>query len=253
MTRDTDRDWTKLATEHPYWAVLSVEEFRGEELDEEKKARFFQSGREQIARTINVVHRHFQSNYRIIRGLDFGCGVGRLLLPIAERADQAVGVDVAPDMRERCRRNLEAANLGNATVVASDDALSQVEGLFNFVNTVIVIQHIPPERGIRILARLLALIEPGGVGSIQFTYAKERRFFPYEVSRGRFYRRDGTTLHDLVPIGEEPPEGTITMFDYDLNQVMPMVAEMAAAPVLVLPTNDDGHIGVHLMFMRNRG
>ena len=46
--RDTDRDWTKIAGVDPYWGILSSEEFRGETLSEELKAKFYASGVEYV-------------------------------------------------------------------------------------------------------------------------------------------------------------------------------------------------------------
>lgn len=42
------------------------------------------------------------------------------------------------------------------------------------------------------------------------------------------------------------------MFDYDFNAAIALVATYGGTPVLVLPTNDDGHLGVHLIFRRAR-
>ena len=252
MTRDTDRDWTRVAEENPYWGVLSDEQFRGMALSAESSARFFASGETFITDLLGFARHHVVPGFAVKRGLDFGCGVGRLLVPIARVAEEAVGVDVAPKMLELTRANLAAAGLANAQAVQGDDTLSQVTGRFNFVNTYIVLQHIPPERGVVLIRRLLELLEVGGVFSLQMTYAKERRFFTHETGRASYYRRTGQTVQDLVPVENHAPEGTITMFDYDLNEVMLIAARVAGQPLLVLPTNHDGHIGAHLVGMKAR-
>lgn len=249
MTRDTDQDWGQIATKHPYWAVLSVEEYRGRELDARAKARFFESGRRTIHDIVSQIHRHYGPGFSIGRALDFGCGVGRLLLPIAERAREAVGVDVAPRMIELARENLRLTNTRNAVVVQGDDTLAQVEGRFDFVNSALVLQHIPPARGYGIIERLLQRLEGGGFGSLQLTYAKDRSFFAQEAGVARYYRRDGTTVHDLVPRDVLAPEGMITMYDYDLNAVMLLIAEVADGPVLVT-TESGKHASVHFLFRK---
>lgn len=250
--RDTDDDWTAVAAADPYWGVLSAERFRGENLDSESHAVFFQSGSELIGRLLGFVKQHLDAEFEPRRVLDFGCGVGRLLVPLARAAQEAVGVDVAQRMIDLCRANLAAAGLHNATVVQSDDSLSRVSGQFNLVNSLIVLQHIPPVRGYALLERMFKLIEVGGIGSLQLTYAKERRFMQHEAPRARYFRRDGDTLTDLGVSAAEPPRGTITMYDYDLNRVMLMIGEIAGHPVLALPTDDDGHLGYHYVFRRAR-
>ena len=250
--RDTDADWRVLAGTDPYWAVLSHERYRGTTLDADTRAAFFESGERQIAMLLGFIKRHLQPDFVPRRVLDFGCGVGRLLLPLARHADIAVGVDVAPHMIALCRANLEQAGLHHATAVLDDDALEGVAGPFDLINSLIVLQHIPPSRGYRLIARLLALLAIGGVGSLQLTYAKERRFLPNEAMRARYYRRDGDTLRDLWAVDAEPAEGAIRMYDYDLNQVMLMIAAVAGHPVLVLPSHDDGHAGTQFVFGRAR-
>ena len=252
MSRDTDKDWAKVAEENPYWGVLSEEQFRGTALSSEGNTRFFASGEKLITDLLGFVRHHIVPGFKIRRGLDFGCGVGRLLIPIARVAEQAIGVDVAPKMLELTASNLAAFGITNAVAVCGDDTLSRVEGRFNFVNTYIVLQHIPPERGTALIRRLLELLEVGGVFSLQMTYAKERRFFMHEAGHASHYRRTGQTVQDLVACGSLAPEGTITMFDYDMNEIMLIVSRVCGQPLLVLPTNHDGHIGVHFVGVKAR-
>ena len=247
--RDTDKDWTTIAETDPYWGVLSVEDFRGEELSDGARQTFFDSGKAFVENTFAFIRRHIDAGFAPARSLDFGCGVGRLLIPIAAHSTEAIGLDIAPRMREIADANLRSVGVGNARVLASDDLLSQAEGEFDFVNSFIVLQHIPPERGTVLLEHLIRKIRKGGVGSLQLTYAKDRRFFPHEGWRARFYRREGDSIRDILP----QPMGAdahIMMFDYDLNAVMALVSTYGGSPVMVLPTNDDGHLGVHLIFRR---
>lgn len=250
MTRDTNKDWSKIAEENPYWGVLSHDSFRGRDIADSKRSEFFASGEEQIARILSIVERHFDPQFKPQRSLDFGCGVGRLLIPLAKRSKEAVGLDVAPRMLELTRQNLAAAGIKNATAIQSDDALSNLSGMFDFINSYIVLQHIPPERGYRIISALLKHLKNGGIGSLQFTYAKDRRFLDFESGRARYFRREGNFIHDLLPSFETAPEGTVTMFDYDLNQFMLQIAGIALNPLLIFPTNDDGHAGVHAIFWK---
>jgi SAM-dependent methyltransferase len=252
MARDTDRDWSKVAEENPYWGVLSEDQFRGTELSAEIKSRFYDSGKNYFDNLLGFVRKHIAPDFTIDRGLDFGCGVGRLLIPLARVAKEAVGVDVAPKMLELTVKNLAEAGITNARVVRSDDALSRVTGSFNLVNSYIVLQHIPPERGIRLIRRMLQLLEVGGVFSLQMTYAKERRFLQHERDKARYYRRSGLNIQDMMPVESEAPAGTITMFDYDLNEVALTITEICGQPIMMLPTNDDGHVGGHFIGTKAR-
>lgn len=253
MSRDTDADWSKIAKENPYWGVLSHDDYLGTDLEQSLKERFLLSGQNYFKNLLGFIHHHIQPDFKIVRGLDFGCGVGRLLIPLAEHAERAVGVDVAPNMLELTRKHLSERGISNTDLVLGDDTLSRVTGTYNFVNSYIVLQHIPPERGMRLIRRMLQLLDVGGVFSLHLTYAKERKFFMHEQGRASYYRRSGNVIHDLDPAETETPEGTITMFDYDLNEVIAVISEVAGHPLLILPTNHGGHLGVQAIGIKARG
>jgi 2-polyprenyl-3-methyl-5-hydroxy-6-metoxy-1,4-benzoquinol methylase len=251
-TRNTDLDWEKVAAENPYWGVLSAEQYKGHQLSPSARELFFKSGEELVSNVVAFIQSHINAEFQPQRSLDFGCGVGRLLIPMARRSKQAVGVDVSQQMLALCNENLVAFGIKNATTIQGDDTLSGVSGTFNFINTYIVLQHIPPARGYELLGRLLSKLDAGGAASIQLTYGKHRKFFVHEASRAQYYRRDGRILFDIGPPVFTPPVGTITMYDYDLNHVASVINEIAGSPVLMLPTNDDDHLGVHFIFVRGR-
>lgn len=248
MARDTDKDWQQVAMDEPYWGVISAEDFLKKKLTSEAREQFFRSGEQYVTHLTALITRHLDPGFKARRVLDFGCGVGRLAIPFARSAEvEAVGVDIAPAMLELCRENARAAGVGNLQAVQGDDTLSAVTGQFNLVNTYIVLQHIDPSRGVGLIQQLLDFVEPGGIASLQLTYAKDRKFWSHETARAGYYRRDGNTITDLLPRDDGRPVGTITMYDYDLNQVFAAATRVAGGPMVVLPTGDDGHLGVHLL------
>jgi len=250
--RDTDNDWKLVAEREPYWGVLSDDSFRQEAMNSDAYARFMQSGEKYVSDVFALVRHHLAPDFRPQRALDVGCGVGRLLLPLARRVQEAVGVDVAPAMLSLAEGNAKRAGIQNIQLLPSDDGLSQVTGQFDFVNCYIVLQHIPQVRGYRLIQSMLNRLEVGGVGSVQVTYAKARKFLGHEAPKAQFYRRDGGSLVDIVATEAEPDPGAITMYDYDLNQVTAIISVLAGNPVIGLPTFDDSHLGVHYIFRRGR-
>lgn len=250
--RDTDKDWKRVAEQDPFWGVLSQDRYRKDSMTKERFAEFMATGDRFVADVLGLVRAQLDPEFKAGRVLDFGCGVGRLLIPLAKHAREAVGVDIAPKMLELCRRNAKAAGVKNIELAESDDQLTGVEGPFDFVNTYIVMQHIPPERGMRIVRTLIERLRIGGIASIQVTYAKARRFLKFEEPIAQFYRREGHAIVDLVDSDWTPPEGTITMYDYDLNHLFALMTRYSGHPMIVLPTGDDGHLGVHCLFARAR-
>ncbi|HEX4332087.1 MAG TPA: class I SAM-dependent methyltransferase [Usitatibacter sp.] len=250
--RDTDKDWARIAERDPFWGVLSQERYHKDKMSKARVAEFMATGEKFVADILGLVRHHLDPEIRLRRVLDFGCGVGRLLIPFARYSEQAVGVDVAPKMLELCRGNAKLAGVTNIRLVLGDDELKGAQGEFDFVNAFIVLQHIPPERGMRLVRRLIERVRIGGVASLQVTYAKARGLMQHEVPAAQFYRRDGATMTDLVESDSTPPEGTIQMYDYDLNHFFALVSRYSGHPVIVLPTGDDGHLGVHCIFARAR-
>jgi SAM-dependent methyltransferase len=249
--RDTDRDWSEVARNNPYWGVLSVDRFKGRSLGDDDLNAFFQSGAAHVAETLRLVRQHLDPRFEIDRALDFGCGVGRLAIALCAHAREVVGVDVAPDMLRLCAERAGAVGAANLKLVEGDDALSRVEGVFDFVNSYIVLQHIPPARGLGLIARLLAATASGGVASLQMTYGKAQKFLKHEEASIAYYRRDGDEITSLCAQGDCRPEGSITMYDYDLNKVMALVQSVSKSPILFRPTDDDGHIGAHLLLRKD--
>lgn len=248
--RDTDSDWKRVGESDPFWGVLSQDEFRMDAMDEVKLRQFMESGEQYISYLFALIRKHLVPQFSPKRALDFGCGVGRLVIPLAKRVSEVVGVDIAPAMLDLCLKHAKQAGLDNVTLCESDDTLSRAHGEFELVNTYIVLQHISPVRGYRLIQSMLEKLAIGGIGSIQLTYAKSRRFFIHEQPKALYYRREGSMLIDLVDSSWNPPEGTITMFDYDLNQVMAQVSQISGHPMIVLPTSDDSHLGAHLIFTK---
>ncbi len=168
----TDDAWRAWGERDPYYAVITDPKFRAGKLTEAAKQEFFESGRQSLGYVLSCCQAYLGATPAPGRALDFGCGVGRVALPMAERFAQVVGVDVSPAMLAEAARNAAAGGQSNLTWVGSDDALSAVTGQFDLVHSAITLQHIDVARGRRLFQRLVDLIAPGGFGAIQVTYGK---------------------------------------------------------------------------------
>jgi SAM-dependent methyltransferase len=248
-SRDTDGDWKRIAQEDPYYGVLSEEWYHKDAMDAVALERFMATGEKFVADLFTLITRHLKPGFAPARALDVGCGVGRQLIPMAKRAGEAVGVDVAPAMLDLCREHAQAAGAGNVVLHLGDDDLTRVQGPFDFVNSFFVLQHIPPARGHRLIQAMLDRTAVGGIVSIELTYARARRFLDDEEPKAHYFRREGRAILDILESGAGMPEGTVTMFDYDLNQVMAQFTRVAG-PMIVMPTDDESHLGLHFIFSR---
>ncbi len=216
-------EWEKQGKKDPYFGVLSDEKFRTRQIDAAARAEFFESGERHVAACFEIVQRCLAPSFAPRRALDFGCGVGRLVIPLARRCREVVGVDVSPAMLAEARRNCDENGLGNVTLVEGRDGLGPVTGTFDFVHTFIVLQHIPVPKGERIIAEMVARLEPGGVGAIQFT--TKRRASPVR----RFIQRlrwSAPVLNDLANLLKgQPGEPLMIMDYYDFGRVWNLLRE----------------------------
>jgi SAM-dependent methyltransferase len=253
----TDRHWSEFAAQDPYYAVCTEPIYRRENMTPAGRQRFFRSGEDHVQYAIDTLAQHFGAPGRFGVSLDFGCGVGRLLLPLARRSGRAIGIDVAEEMRRESRCNAEAAQLDNVELYSGDDTLSEVAqytGRVDLVISLIVFQHIPVDRGMRIFNALLDLLAPGGFAAVHFTFAAEIHGLPNEAQlttgiRFGFYQRLGTAgLIRLAGVPDATP--IMQMNHYNLNELTCVLQGRGITSVFLQTRNHDGVIGAELYFQR---
>ncbi len=119
---------------------------------------------------INTPYRRILGAARISgrdRVLDVGCGIGNILIALAERTDFAlpiVGVDVSPALIELGQREVHNAGLdGRINLqVAPATSLPFDEGSFDVVLTSHVIKHLDDDALPRAFREVARVLRPGG-------------------------------------------------------------------------------------------
>ncbi len=98
------------------------------------------------------------------RVLDVGCGVGRWSRLLAARGARVTGVDLSPTMIEEAQRRAARAGLGESCDFQVQDVCNlQVQGQFDLVLAVTVLQHILDPAGLRAAITAMARqLAPGG-------------------------------------------------------------------------------------------
>ena len=167
----TDAAWKKWGAHDPYYGVLSHDRFRREHIAEHR-AEFFESGAGAVGDALARQQRF--GPLRRGRALDHGCGVGRLSLPLACQFAEVIGLDVAPAMLAEAEANAADRQLTNLHFAAADDQLSKATGLFDFVISLMVLQHLPVRRGLVIFDRLIDRVAPGGGFHIHVSVRTDR-------------------------------------------------------------------------------
>jgi SAM-dependent methyltransferase len=124
---------------------------------------------------------------RRMRALDFGCGVGRVTVPLADHFAQVTGVDISASMLELAGE-LSAGRPNCAfRLVAGDGALAFGDQSFDLVYCSRVLQHLPDRQAIlRAITELLRVLGPGGLLVLQVPRGLplRRRFQPRRRTYG---------------------------------------------------------------------
>jgi SAM-dependent methyltransferase len=111
---------------------------------------------------------------RDLRILDFGCGVGRLMKPLAEAGFRVDGVDISERMLSFARSE-PALKQSEFFLSNGNDCGAAPEGVYDFVYSYLCFQHIC-SRAVRneLLAAMNRALRPGGVVLIQMHYYPDR-------------------------------------------------------------------------------
>jgi len=249
--KNTDLAWDEWGRRDPYYGVLTAPRFRLREMTDEAKREFFVSGELHVQYVLHVIRQCIDPNFAPGRVLDFGCGVGRTLVPFAAIAAQVTGLDVSPAMLQESQSNCDEVGRSNVQLLVSDDGLSNLTGDFDLIHSVIVFQHIPIERGRTILSRLLTFLRPGGVGALQLTYASKRFADTHGVPPPSAPAPDlPGPFPDAGPPPAVPPDPEMQMNFYNLSEILFLVQSSGIQRIHAEFTDHGGELGAFLFFQK---
>lgn len=218
IAMSTDQDWEKWGATDPYFGVYSRERFRSETMTAEARNEFFDSGSQHIENVLRDLRNAFGDDVNPAAALDFGSGVGRLVIPLAKRAERVTGVDISASMIAEAKRNCAAAQVSNATFIESDDTLSRVQGSYDLVHSYIVLQHIAWRRGRVLLQALADRVAPGGYLAVQFLIGHEAPAIVRGLVRLRYAFPPANWLRNLLR-GRPVFEPAMQLHVYDLDVI----------------------------------
>ena len=245
MSTEKDK-WEYFGKNDPYFAVATYDKFKSENLTEELKDDFFQLGKDQVDKLWSEIESAF-GEFSPKRALDFGCGVGRIVVPMAGKADHVTGVDISEHMIGEAVRNCENRGLGNTAFLQTDDFMDQNLEKFDFVHSSIVFQHIEPTAGMTIFRRILSLLDDGGIGALQFAVSDLEG---NPLSKTFTAYRDFPALYKLRnKVKGAKDEPLIPMYLYDLNQIAFELYRNGCHDIR-MRFYDHGLLGVMLIFRR---
>lgn len=154
-------------------------------------------------------------------GLDVGCGAGRHAMQASEKGAEVVGIDLshAVDAAHRLNIDNEQVHIVQADIYN----LPFRPGIFNFIFSLGVLQHLPePERGYQ---ALLPFLKKGGALFI-WVYAYAPRKVALEILRSTSLRLSNENIRRMAYLCNLIDYG-IFMNLYRLTQSLPFVRNVA--------------------------
>jgi SAM-dependent methyltransferase len=160
-------NWNEFGKTDPLYAILTVPSKRNNRWHVDE---FFKTGETEIQSVIGYLN----SLGRVTenrRALDFGCGVGRLTQALCRYYQECDGVDIAPSMisaasqfnrfGDRCRYHLNE----------KDDLRLFDDNQFDFMYSMIVLQHIAPPFSSNYIREFIRVLKPDGLALFQIPSA----------------------------------------------------------------------------------
>jgi len=199
-------EWNILAKERPWWAVLTHEKYKLEDPPQEIKDEFYLSGSDSLVQVTNALkyagRREPTSGYWFENVLDFGCGLGRISLHLANISQEVACVDQSVHMLMRAKKEV-TPRLGTGRenainfLLSTPDLLSAVNGArYDFVHSFITLQHMVTYLQVIYLEQLCDVLRSHGIGALHLSCAVGTPR-PEACETERWIQQGGMQMHRL--------------------------------------------------------
>ena len=217
-------DWEEIAKQEPYYGVSTSKEFLNTNLSEQKVELFFTTGTTYVDSIIPYLKK---SGVDFKSSVDYGCGVGRVLIPLSKIFEKSVGVDISQTMLDVCQKNLMVNNIKNSNLLLSDDFF-HLSDKYSFIHCLHVLQHNSSDKGEIIIKKLINRLNSGGVIAIHFPY-----HFDFGFLKGlKFILFKSRLVRYIVSLIKKRPP--MMMNRYSIDKVFTLLYEQGCSIELVI-------------------
>jgi SAM-dependent methyltransferase len=247
-----DPRWEAFAAREPYFAILTSPRFLRAQFTEEREREFFESGQTLVDYICQLIEERVAPDFAPTAILEYGCGVGRLALPLARRAGArggtVVAVDHSPAMLAAARGEAERRGIRNAAFrTPSEFDEDDAARVFDLICCVLVLQRMPQDAGLALIRWLLSRLAPGGIAVFSVPYASTAS---PAVQATRWVRRHVPGVNAALNLARRraPGEPFLASHTYDLSRVMSVVQEQLVGTMNVLLEPQEG-LNTALLFV----
>jgi SAM-dependent methyltransferase len=220
----------------PYFFILADSRYLSANRTAEAEREFFRSGEKDVAEIYDIARQRVMVAFMPRRVLEYGCGIGRLALALARRAERVTAVDVSPAMLAAARA--AAQGVSNIEFLLPDVYRARPDR-FDLITCYLVLQRLPREQGLSQLRELLGRLDDGGVLVAQVPFHRPSRPL---VNATRWLRAYVPGVNALVNLTRRKPLDTplIETTTYDVEAITAIVrAAGCGDPYLVFGRHGD--------------
>lgn len=238
LESSSDREWKKFGDKNPYFGVFTNKRFYKRNLSKSLKKQFFETGADHIEVLFQKIKKYYNKKL-FDQGLDFGCGVGRVLIPLSKKCKHVLGLDISQGMLKEATKNINRCKIHNASVQLSSD-FSKNKRQFDFIHSFIVFQHIHPKQGLPLFDNLLKKLKNGGIACIHLiiSQSKAARLVSFLKQKIPFAAKIANLLK-----GRKISDPVLQMYRYDICDIKTILGKNKIKNVLVEFTDHGGNIG----------
>jgi ubiquinone/menaquinone biosynthesis C-methylase UbiE len=227
LSYDPDPRWEAFAAREPYFAVLTSPDYLRANLTSAHERKFFESGEELVTWMLYIIEQRMASHFSPMSTLEYGCGVGRLAIPFAQRPGAVLAVDRSPSMLAAARQNAEKAGAGHIEFRAPRELFGSARR-FDLVSCFHVLQRLGHAEGLTLLRELTGRIATGGVGIFHVPYRSSASSL---IQASRWARERVPILNSVANMlsGKPSRDPIIPSHVYDLDETL-QVLDAAGVP-----------------------
>lgn len=161
------KNWESLAKSDPMWAILSDPAKKGNKWE---IGEFLETGVREIEQQMKYLEQNYSFKDRAT-ALDFGCGIGRLTLPLANYFDSVFGVDISDRMihiADQLKENRRNTYKGQITYILNkSNSIPFQENKFDLIYSRIVLQHLNKYNALLYISEFMRVLKRGGFAMFQ--------------------------------------------------------------------------------------
>lgn len=158
--------WNNFGKSEPFWSVLTYENFKKENINNEILDEFYNSGLINFNIFEEILNRH-NCTFKDKIVLDFGCGVGRLTKVCSIVSLEVYGMDISEPHLEIAKQYDTKSQF---FLVDNLETLPNLPNKPNVITSLIVLQHARPDIIKHQVGLLLDLLEENGIALLHIPY-----------------------------------------------------------------------------------